>query len=592
MLSIPEANAMANQWYQAGHLQQAELLCRQILQADGNQADALHLLGLIAVQAGRADLGLEYIRQALRLRPDFAEAHSNLGNLLLAQGKPEEAEVSFRQALRLRPNFAEAHNNLGISLQQLGKWAEAIASLEQAVRLKPDYAEAHYNLGLGSQAQGKHAEAAAQFQEAVRLKPHYADAHNNLGIMLQALGKLEEAAVCLRQALALRPDFAGALSNLGNVLRDQGHPDQAEVSLRQALHFQPAWAEVHSNLGNAILDQGRPEEAVACYQQALRLKPDLADAHFYLGTTYLLLGKFAQGWPEYEWRLQMVSEPSSLGPVPRWDGSSLEGKTIVLRAEQGAGDTFQFIRYAALVQERGARVVVLSYPLLVPLLRTCPGIDHLLAFGEPLPSVDVSAHLLSLPLLMGTTLATVPAAVPYLSADPVLAARWREELGAVPEFKVGIVWKGSPRHPQDRQRSVSPTEFAPMAAVPGVSLVSLQVGKNSADEPALQDLGVIDLGSRFDANTFADAAAVVASLDLVVTVDTALAHLAGALGAPVWVALPFSPDWRWLLGREDSPWYPSMRLFRQPQPGQWSPVFERIAAELRRITWPQSLPDR
>jgi tetratricopeptide (TPR) repeat protein len=583
MPSIPEAIALASQWYQAGHLQQAEQLCRQILQADGSQADALHLLGLIAIQGGRADLGAEYIRATLRLRPDFAGAHNNLGNLLLAQGKPEEAEVSFRQALLLRPDFPEAHSNLGISLREQGKSAQAIACLEHAVRLRPDYAEAHYNLGLGLLTEDKLAEAMAHFQQTVHLKPHYADAHNNLGFVLQAQGKLEEAAACLRQALALRPDHVGALNNLGNVLREQGNPAQAEVSFRQALRLQTAWAELHSNLGSVLQDQGRPEEAAACCEQALRIKPDLPQARYLLGQYYLLEGNFKDGWPAYEGRLQLKDFAAPSIPAPRWDGSSLEGKTILLLVEQGLGDALQFIRYAPLVQQRGARVVVLGFPALWPLLRTCPGIDHLLSEGEPLPSVDVHAHLMSLPFLLGTTLLTVPAAVPYLSANPVLVSRWRQELTTIAGYKIGIVWKGSTRHKQDRLRSVSPREFAPLAGMAGVRLVSLQVGSSAEDLPVLEELGVTDLGSRFDPSTFADAAAVVRNLDLVITVDTAVAHLAGALGTPVWLGLPFRPDWRWLLGREDSPWYPTMRLFRQPQPGQWPAVFERMARKLARL---------
>jgi tetratricopeptide (TPR) repeat protein len=549
MLSVPEAVAMASQWYQAGHLQQAELLCRQILQADGSQADALYLLGLIAFQGGRADLGAEYLRTMLRLRPDFAEGHNNLGSLLLAQGKPEEAEANFRQAVRLRP----------------------------------DYAEAHYNLGLGLQAEGKLAEATAHFQQAVRLKPHSAEAHNNLGVVLQAQGELEQAVACLRQALALRPDYAGAHNNLGNVLREQGNLAQAEVAFREALRFQPAWAEVLSNLGSVLLDQGRPEEAAACGEQAIRLRPDLPQARYLLGKCYLLQGNFEDGWPAYEGRLQLQEFATPSLPAPRWDGGDLEGKTILLLVEQGLGDALQFIRFAPLVQQRGARVVVLGFPALLPLLGTCPGIDHLLATGEPLPSVDVHARLMSLPLLLGTTLSTVPAAVPYLFADPALVSHWRGELSTIGGYKIGIVWKGSPRHKQDHLRSVGPREFAPLAGMAGVHLFSLQVGESAEDLPVLEELGVTDLGSRFDPSTFADAAAVVRNLDLVITVDTAVAHLAGALGTPVWLALPYRPDWRWLLDREDSPWYPTMRLFRQPQPGQWPAVFERMAKELARL---------
>jgi Flp pilus assembly protein TadD len=617
MISVPQAFAMACQYYQAGQWQQAELLCREILQADAGQADALHLLGVIAMQTGRAELGVDCLRTALQLRPDFADAHSNLGNCLLEQGKPAEAEVSLRQALRLRPDFAEAHNNLGISLRRQGKPAEAVASLEQALRLRPNYAEAHnalgiclqelgkpaeamasfeqalylnpnyaeahHNLGLGLQSQDKLAEAAAHFQQAVLLKPHHVDAHNNLGSVLLAQGKLEEAAACCRQALALKPDFAEAHNNLGNILREQGNLADAEVSFRQALSGKPDSAEVHNNLGNVLLMQLRPKEAVPCFQQALRLKPDLADAHLTLGTSYLLLGNFERGWPEYEWRMKF--QQVAPGPAPRWDGGSLTGKTIVLHAEQGAGDNIQFIRYAAVVKERGATVVFDCYPSLCGVLASCPGIDHLVPRGGVLPAGDVQAPLLSLPGLCGTTLASVPARIPYLIADRGCVKAWQDRLAVFPGFKVGICWQGTPTYKYDKHRSVPLTQFAPLTEVPGLRLVCLQQGAGREQWDQLPgQWPSIELPKRPEepAQAWMDSAALICALDLVITVDTAVAHLAGALGVPVWVALPFAPDWRWLLERDDSPWYPSMRLFRQSRPGDWPGVFQRIRDALER----------
>jgi Flp pilus assembly protein TadD len=513
MMSIPQAFALACLHHQAGRWPQAEQICRRILELDANQVDTLYLLGIIAVQTGRAEQGIAYLQQVLYLRPDFAAAHNNLGYTLLELGRPAEAELSLRQALRLRPDYAEALNNLGISLRRQGRLAEAVGSLEQALRLRPEYAEAHNNLGNSLKGQGRLAEAVVSFERALRLKPDYAEAHNNLGATLQSQGLLSEA--------------------------------------------------------------------TAHFHQAIRLRPTYPDAHYSLGMFWLLQGNFEKGWPAHEWRLQKKDIFAPQIPGPRWDGSSLEGKTILLIAEQGLGDTLQFIRYAPLVKRRDGRVLVWTFASLVPLLRTCPGIERVFEFEEPLPRSDVHAHLLSLPFLLKTT--NIPADVPYLSPDPERLTHWRHEVSQGPGLRIGIVWQGRPGHLQDRLRSVALMEFAPLARWKGIRLFSLQLGTNPQDVSVLKDLGVTDLGSRFDPGSFADAAAVVMNLDLVVTVDTALAHLAGALGRPVWVALPFIPDWRWMLDREDSPWYPTMRLFRQTRPGNWTEVFERLGAELRAL---------
>jgi hypothetical protein len=296
------------------------------------------------------------------------------------------------------------------------------------------------------------------------------------------------------------------------------------------------------------------------------------------------MGDFEQGWPEYAWRLK--TQELALPPIPQplWDGSRLNGKTILLHAEQGLGDTIHFIRYAPLVKEQGGQVVVVCPSQLTPLLASSPGIDRLVATGMLLPPFDVHAPLLSLPGIFRTNAATIPASVPYIFADPSLVQHWHHELSATPGYKVGIAWKGSSRHKKDRERSVSLEALAPLAAVPEINLFSLQVGPGREELAALGDrFRVTDLGGRFDPESLADAAAAIQSLDLIVTVDSALAHVAGALGTPVWVAVPFSPDWRWQLEREDSPWYPTLRLFRQRLPGQWPEVFERIAVELRKL---------
>jgi tetratricopeptide (TPR) repeat protein len=549
MLTVAQALARAVQQHRGGQLEQAEQLYRAILQVQPQHVEALHLLGLLAYQVGQHEPARAYISQALGLRPDFAEAYINLGTVLQEQGKLEEAGASLRQALHLKPSLAGAHNNLGNILKEQGKLPEAQACYQQALHLKPDLAEAH----------------------------------NNLGNLLQRQGQFAEAAACLQQALRHQPDYAEAHNNLGNAFKDQGKFAEAVASLQQALCLKPDFSEAHCNLGNVLKEQGKLEEALASFQQALRLQPNYAEAHVNRALVWLLEGDFEQGWPEYEWRGQRPEAWLPRFSQPRWDGSPLQGQVILLWAEQGLGDTLQFIRYAPLVQARGGCVLVACQPALVPLVSRCPGIDRLLPQGSPLPPFDVWAPLLSLPGLLRTTLATIPVTVPYLFPDPQRVQYWQQQLHHLEGFKIGITWQGNPRFSSDRTRSLPLAQLEPLARVEGVRLISLQKGPGSEQVRALADrFAVLELGSQLDEGTgaFEDTAAVLPQLDLVIAPDTALAHLASGLGVPVWLALPLSADWRWLRQREDSPWYPSMRLFRQQEWGNWDEVFTRIAAAL------------
>jgi len=506
---------------------------------------------------------------------DLGLKHHQLGNL-------EQAEKIYRQILQLDPNDVNALHLLGVVCLQRGKNEMAIEYLSQALLGKPDFAEAHNNLGNALAAQGKQEAARANYQQALQLKPDYALAQNNLGIALLALGRPEEAEVYCRQALRLRPDYAEAHHSLGVAFKSQGRPEEAVVCCQQALRLRPDYAEAHHSLGNALKAQGRLEEAVASYQQALHLRPDYAEAHKSLGMTLLLRGGFERGWPEYEWRLRCEGTGRPPGHQPLWDGSELKGKTILLFAEQGLGDTLQFVRYVSLVKQRGATVVVTCPEPLVRILATCVGIDRLVVSGTELPPCDVQAPLLSLPGLFRTSPARIPAAVPYLSTEIALVEHWRRELAPIGGFKVGIAWQGSSTHKDDRFRSIPLAQLEPLAGLPSVQLLSLQKGRGSEQLfPLAERLAIPDLGNRLE--DFAETAAVLANLDLVITVDTSVAHLAGALGVPVWVALPFLPDWRWLLNREDSPWYPTLRLFRQAQPGDWPGVIHRLELELRSL---------
>jgi hypothetical protein len=417
----------------------------------------------------------------------------------------------------------------------------------------------------------------ANYQQLIRLLPNDAAGHNDMGIVLAQLGKLSEGAACFRQALCLNPHYAEAHNNLGIVLAKQGRFEEALATYKQSVSLKPDNPETYYNLGNLFRDLGQLEEAQANFRQAIHLKPDHADAQTNLAMTWLLLGDFERGWPGYEWRWRTPGFACRNFVQSTWDGSSLAGAAILLHAEQGLGDTLQFNRYAPLVKERGGFVIVECPATLLPLLATCAGIDQLITYGTALPSFHTHAPLMSLPRLLGTTLETIPVAVPYLSANPELREYWRGELSEIQGFKVGIFWQGDPRHRKDRQRSLPLSSFAPLASLPELTLCSLQEGSGT-DQLAAAAFPNHDLASRF--RSFADTAAALANLDLIITVDSAVAHCAGALGMPVWVLLPYAPDWRWLLHREDSPWYPTMRLFRQNEPGDWEEVIARAQSAL------------
>jgi tetratricopeptide (TPR) repeat protein len=611
-------NNLASALLKLGRLDEALASADQALRLMASYAEAHANRGEVLRQQGRLEEAMVCLRQAVQLEPGLADAHNYLGLAFSDQDQPNEARTCFQEALRLNPNFAEAHHHLGILSLREQKFAEAHASFQEALRIWPDFAEAHNSMGVLLREQGKHDEACACFENAVRLRDDFAAAHNNLGKAHEGQGRLEEAARCYRRALELEPDSTVFLINLGNALAAQGQPDEAVPLYRRAIALQPAEAAYLSNLGNALTLIGRPDEGEAYCRQALRLKPDFADAYHNLGITFgargdieralvfnaealrlnpdhigahncqamwrLQMGDFARGWEEYEWRWKKAKVTRRDFPQPLWDGSRLEGRTILIHTEQGLGDTFQFIRYAPLVKQHGGTVILECPTALGPLLASCMGIDRLIARGAPLPPFDVHAPLLSLPRIFGTTLASVPADVPYLCADAALVESWRSELSSVPGVKIGIAWQGNPRFPADCMRSIPLTPFTPLAQVEGVRLFSLQKGTGREQLAAVATyLPVIDLADRLDETTggFMDTAAVMKNLDLVVTSDTSIAHLAGALGVPVWVALGLGADWRFLVGREDSPWYPTTRLFRQTRMGDWDGVFERIATELR-----------
>ncbi len=557
---------------------------RRALELCPDYAEAHNNLGIaLSRSAGLEEAAASYA-VALRLRPDYPEANNNLGIALARLGRIDEAISRFQAALRSRPDYPEAHNNLGNALRGFDRFDEAIESYRQALANKPDYPEAHNNLGNALAEKERFEEAIACYTEALRLHPAYPEAHNNLGNTLTRLRRIDEAVASYRLALQHNPDYAEAYNNLGNALADDGRLAEAVACYREALRLNSAYAEAHNNLGITLGKQRKYTAADDCYREALRLRPDYSDAHLNRALCWLQAGRFELGWAEYEWRWRCrgVNRPEFAHPA--WSGEPLGGRTILIYAEQGLGDTFQFIRYAPLIKRRGGIVVFECQPPLVPLVARCPGVDRVVPKGQPVPEFHAHCALLSLPWALRTTLATIPPEVPYLYADPTLTARWRSELTALGGYRVGINWQGNPQYKGDRQRSIPLGRFAPLAELPGVRLVSLQKGFGTEQ---LADWGerlnVVDLGPRLDetSGAFMDTASALMYLDLFITSDTAIAHLAGGLGIPTWLALPWSSDWRWMEQRPDSPWYPTMRLFRQHEPGNWEAVFRRMADELR-----------
>jgi len=589
-MTVPQVLELALQHHQAGRLAEAEALYRQILAVDPRHADALHLLGVVAHQAGQNDVAVELIRQAIALKPNYPDACNNLGNALSEKSRLDEAIAAFRQAIALQPNYPEAYSNLGNALRNQGQMEEAIASYHQAIALRPDYSEAYSNLGNALRDQGKLDEAITAYRQAGAFDPNLAGAHYNLGNALRDRGKMGEAIASYRRAIALRPNYSEAYSNLGNALRDEGELEEAIVSYRQAIAVKPQYAEAHCNLGNALREKSQLEEASAACRQAIALKPNLPDAHYSLAHALLVQGDFLRGWEEYEWRWKLKDAASRQRNLtqPRWDGGPLEGRTLLLYAEQGFGDAIQFIRYLPRVAQGGGDLILECPPELQRLFqRMAPGF-LVLARGQTLPAFDVHCPLLSLPRVFSADLGNIPQTVPYLYADAAEAAIWRERLSGLgtfiyrsgPDLKVGLVWAGNPAHKNDRNRSLKPANLAPLAEVPGVQFLSLQKGDTAA-ETETPPLGMKLVDVAEELKDFADTAALLANLDLVIAVDTAVVHLAGAMGKPVWTLLPFAPDWRWLLDRPDSPWYPTMRLFRQPAIGDWDSVMAGVREHLQ-----------
>lgn len=568
---------------------EAEELYREILELKPRHFDALQLLGALMLQSGRLHEGIDWLRKAVAIEPRQAPLHSNLAYALNALQRHDEALASANRALQLQADFADALNNRGNAQAGLYAPIEALHSFDRALTLKPDFVQAW----------------------------------NNRACALRDLGRADDALASCDQAIALWPGYAEAWSNRGNALSDLNRPDDAQLSYQRALELSPAFADAWNNLALTQIDLNRHDDALQSYARALAVNPGAVETHWNQSLCLLQMGRLEAGWREYEWRWarariarnrRQFAEPLWLGDFP------LDGRTILLHAEQGLGDTLQFCRYAPLVSKLGATVVLEAPAELIRLLGTLDGVDRLVESGQPLPSFDCHCPLLSLPLAFKTTLDSIPAATPYLSAEPRAVVDWRNRLAdaeagvdaeadtnisasleaSTPQLKVGLVWAGGNRahvpelRKNDARRSIALAQLAPLFTLPGVRFFSLQKGDAAQQLALLQES---DAASRRivdytnDLHDFADTAALVANLDLVISVDTSTAHLAGALAKPVWILNRFDTCWRWLLERSDTPWYPQARLFRQPALGEWEPAIERVRAALSDLAHATTLAD-
>jgi tetratricopeptide (TPR) repeat protein len=504
--------------------------------------------GLEHQRAGRLAEADKIYRQVLVREPNHPDALHLLGVIHGQRGQPQTAVDLISRALKVRPDAAQFHCRLAENLRALGESDESIASFRRAIALAEDDPAIHNSFGAALAGMRQFDPAMAEFQRAIELKPDFADAHSNLGAALVAIGSLDEAVTALRTALKHNPNSRGA------------------------------W----NNLGNALYNQGKISEAISAYDKVASFNPNDAKIHANLALAHLLLGNFARGWGEHEWRLKV---PEIVGTrqfaQPQWDGIDLNGKTVLLHPEQGFGDMIQFARFIPRVAGRGGRVVLESPPELFRLFKDFPRIAELAASNQPLPNFDVQCPLLSLCSVFNVTAETIPSEVPYLKPDRELVRRWSERFDAGDKrLRAGLVWAGRPQHTNERNRSMNLAQFAPLASLDSVAFYSLQKGiaaAQAADPPA----GLRLMDWTEDLTDFAETAAMIQHLDLIVTVDTAVAHLAGAMGKRTWLMLPWIPDWRWMLERTDSPWYPTMRLFRQRKTGDWAEVLRQVAGSLQ-----------
>ncbi|UEP31333.1 MULTISPECIES: tetratricopeptide repeat protein [unclassified Burkholderia] len=532
--------------------------------------------GLVLRELQRPADALQCFDRASAIRPDVAAIMAERGRTLIDLDRPSEALAAFNEAIAADPARIDALYNSAVALERLGRADEALERCERVLALDPAHVRAHASRGNALLQLKRYDDALAGYARALAIDPHSAETLCNRGTALRYLKRYDEALASYDAALARDARFAEAWTNRGSVLQDLHRYDEAMASLDRAVALRPEHATNWLNRGNLHFETARTDDALAAYDRAIALHPDYAEAHFARASLYLIEGDFARGWPEYEWRLRDAQLARHDRPFtqPAWRGDTpLDGRTVLIHAEQGFGDTLQFCRYVPLMAERGARVVFEVQPPLRALMASLHGATHVIARGEPLPAFDCQAPLLSLPHAFRTDEATIPRGGAYLHADSQRTREWDALLGERRRPRIGLAWAGNPEHRNDHNRSIDFARFEPLFDL-DVDWISLQKPVRESDRALLANAPVRRVDDEL--GDFADTAALIGALDLVIAVDSAVAHLAGALGAPVWVLLPDPAEWRWMRERGDSPWYPSARLFRQPAPGNWADVIDAV----------------
>ncbi|OGP50496.1 MAG: hypothetical protein A2Y79_06280 [Deltaproteobacteria bacterium RBG_13_43_22] len=602
--------------YRSGCFLEAVALCQEILNENPGDIEALHLLGLSRQDRREYDLAIPCYKEMIRLHPDRAlgffklanvyyalqkydqavlcyqqaagrdstddHIYNNWGIVLRDQRFPEEAVTFFQKAIQLNPCNANAYHNLGNVMVDLGRLEGAIRCYQKAFQINPSNVTHYKTLGNALRETGKLEESLEILSLALDRFPDDPEVYYSLGAALKDKGRFDKAVECYQKAIQINPRLPQAYYNLGNVFKEKGQLQEAKKQFQKALELDPKFAETYNNLGMIYKEAGDMSEALLMFQKAWEVKPGFAEAKWNMGLTNLLAGNFLDGWEGYEWRWEKPDYKKHKRdfPKPIWQGEELKGQKILLHAEQGYGDTLQFIRYFPMVAALDAQVYVECPLELRPLIKDMTGVNRVIVRGDPLPEFDFHCPLMTLPKVFGTTLDSIPQTIPYLKVDPDLVKTWQGRTNSAgSKFKVGLVWSGNPEHLNDQNRSCNPETLTPLTRIKKVQLFSLQknLGPDST-KSVCRALTLIDLTDQI--RDFSDTAALIANLDLVISVDTAVAHLAGGLGKRVWTLLPHSPDWRWLLGREDSPWYPTMRLYRQTKPKDWTKVIERVTEDL------------
>ncbi|GAB5404463.1 MAG: tetratricopeptide repeat protein [Aureliella sp.] len=582
-----------------------------------SHAECYHNMGVALRVSNRLEEAAKFFRKAIELKPGYAEAIRNLTQIEMKAGNWEQAVQSSEEAAQASPSDIAAHLRLAECRMKMKQYGEAIKSFDAVLDQDSRHLTALNGKGLAQKAAGSLEDAKATLEKALEVDSRSFPAICNLGTVLQGLKQFGKAIDRYREALEINPNSAEAHNNLGGALKERGEIEEAKDHCRQALELKPELASAHCNLAAALQLEGEFDQAIELYERAMGLRGDLTEALLGLGSVYAQLGRFSEArkcysrvlffhpkhveaklyrgivgllaedfdnaYADYEARWELPENKKRIFKVPRWDGGELNGQAVLLHAEQGLGDTLQFIRYAKLAKERGGKVIVECQKALIPMLAQVDYIDQLVPQGSKLPSFSSYCPLLSLPGLFETNNRCVPNDVPYLHADPDLKIDWRERVKALPGLKVGIAWQGNPDFKQDKLRSIPLSFFAPLVEMDGVSAVSLQKGfgtEQIEDLPCKSSLVSFE-GVDEQEGAFMDTAAILGHLDLFITSDSAIAHLAGALGIRTWLILPFAPDWRWHLNRDSTAWYPTVRLYRQAKFSDWASVFKAIAIDLR-----------